>query len=166
VRDLSQNRIPKLLDQEPDYGGLTATPGAVHGDLSAHSVRFGHRVQIGHSGFTATLRPDGRWPAAVIDAKDAPVVVWDLDVPDDSAAPAHSLDAVCNLGQSDCIRRLCRKIFEAIDEPQLREPVGAIAFDELDSTIKTARLRRLENAFAPAPCRVKRTHEVLARNNA
>jgi hypothetical protein len=46
----------------------------------------------------------------------------------------------------------------------LREPVGADAFDELDSTIKTARLRRLENAFAPAPCRVKRTHEALAMN--
>ena len=137
VWDLSQNRILKLLDQAPDHGGLAATPGAVHSDFSTHSVRLGHNVQIGPSGFTATLSPDGRWLAAVNDAKDAPVVVWDLDVPD-TADPAHSLDAVCNLDQGDCIRRLCQKISAAIDGRQLRGLVGDEAYDQLDSTIRTA----------------------------
>jgi len=137
VWDLSQNRILKLLDQAPDHGGLAATPGAVHSDFSTHSVRLGHNVQIGPSGFTATLSPDGRWLAAVNDAKDAPVVVWDLDVPD-TADPAHSLDAVCNLDQGDCIRRLCQKISAAIDGRQLRGLVGDEAFDQLNSTIRTA----------------------------
>ena len=59
---------------------------------------------------TATLSPDGRWLAAVVGARDAPVVAWDLNLPD-TAEPARSLDAVCNLEESNCIRRLCDKIF-------------------------------------------------------
>ena len=74
-------------------------------------------------------------PQPAIGLRDAPVVAWDLDAPD-TAGPAHSLDAGCDLDQSDCIRRLCQKISEAIDEPQLREPVDADSSGELDSTIK------------------------------
>jgi hypothetical protein len=68
---------------------------------------------------TATLSPDGRWLAAVVGARDAPVVAWDLNLPD-TAEPARSLDAVCNLEESNCIRRLCDKISTALDERQLR----------------------------------------------
>ena len=53
--------------------------------------------------------------------------------------PARSLDAVCNLDQSDCIRRLCPKISVAIDDPQWCELVGDEAIDELDGPIRTAR---------------------------
>ena len=109
-----------------------------------------------------TLSPDGRWLAAANHAKDAPVVIWDLNVPD-TAAPEHSLDAVCNLDQSGCIRRLCEKISVAIDEPQLRELVGDETFDELDSTIRQPVAKASERVLATPDCG-KSTYEFLAKN--
>jgi hypothetical protein len=110
-------------------------------DLARNQVLKLLNVELGYGGVTATLSPDGRWLAAIIGSRDAPVVVWDLNRAD-ATDPASSLHAVCNLEESDCIRRLCEKISTAVDEPHLRELVGDEAFDELNSTIRTARCER------------------------
>ena len=88
-------------------------------DLARNQVLKLLNVELGYGGVTATLSPDGRWLAAAVGTRDASVVAWDLNLPD-TAEPARSLDAVCNLEESNCIRRLCDKISTALDERQLR----------------------------------------------
>ena len=94
-----------------------------------------------YGGFTATLSPDGRWLAVVHGSREAPVIVWDLDL-HDRADPAHSISAVCNLESSDCIRQLCEKVSATIDQRQLRDLVGDEAFDRLSATIGASRCGR------------------------
>lgn len=90
-----------------------------------------------YGGFKARLSPDGRWLATVNGARNASVVIWNLDITD-SEDPAHSLQAACNLNEGDCIQRLCEKVSLSTDEKVLRDLLGDESFEQIDEMLRTA----------------------------
>ena len=109
---LQLDRMPGTRQVVFDYKGERAlfarSDRLTVWDLARNQVLKLLNVELGYGGVTATLSPDGRWLAAIIGSRDAPVVVWDLNRAD-ATDPASSLHAVCNLEESECIRRLCEK---------------------------------------------------------